>query len=165
MATLIRPILRGRKSASAAAPTRKEITIRIRPGSGSDYRPGYGYTEHVLCSLARADSDVQYPTEIDYVGGDKWDIYGGNDDAYIDQSVDQSGDLNRGLAGTEYTSYAGADMRDQGQQQLLEREGTNGIWYFWGAATQDPETGYIAGSYDESTGPDSPLESWSWNCS
>ncbi len=126
----------------------------------ADYRPDNGYDEHIESGLSPAGSDEPYEVAALHEASDEWSLWGGNSYQKIGTSTGQTAALNQGFAGTEYTSYAGQDIRDAGYIYDLERESTAGDYYDWGAAYQDPYSGYITGSYNQAE----TEESWSWNC-
>jgi len=128
----------------------------------ADSRPGGGYNEHEPSNLSSAGTNVAYTVEIFSAGNEEWDIWGGNSFGPIGTSTSQSATLVQGLAGTEYTSSGGADMRDAGVVNELYREGTNGLFYSWGSdgsyGSNSGPSHYISGSWSGSA------ESWSYSC-
>jgi hypothetical protein len=119
--------------------------------------PGEPFTLHAP-NTAAAGTNISYAAEVIYLGSNEWAVYAGNNYTEIGTITGQSATLDNGIAGTEYTSYAGADLRDSGVINNLERESTGNIWYPWGKASQAPETGYFYGSYSNAE------ESWDWSC-
>ena len=110
-------------------------------------------------NVASAGTSIDYQVEMTYAG-DRWNVYGGNSYQLLVISSDQTATLSRGQAGTEYTSYAGNDTRDEGFIDGLMRESTAGKWYVWGNAAQDNKGpgAYISGNYDTGS------EEWDWSC-
>ncbi len=136
-------------------------TYRDKNWLWADKRPGYNYSEHDT-SVA-ANTNVQYQTEITFGGSNTWYIYGENSFVQYGTSTNNSANLVSDQAGTEYEGSSTSGIRDIGDVNNLERQGSSGVWFNWGSGAAPVVAGtghYIPSNYY----PSSSSESWSGPC-